>query len=132
MKFLSSLILLIAPLTLALPTSVITEATIEDASVETRQSCFVKCGSTCYTSAKLTAARNSGYSYYKQGGEAGGSTYPHTYNNYEGFKFLVAGPYQEFPVLASSTYAGGEFLANLRALNLQANKRNQDLLVQTV
>jgi hypothetical protein len=123
MKFLSSLLLLIAPLTLALPTSIITEAAIEEAAVENRQSCFVKCGSTCYTSAKLTAARNSGYSYYKQGGEAGGSTYPHTYNNYEGFKFLVAGPYQEFPVLASSTYAGGKCLSSLMALDLHTNKK---------
>jgi hypothetical protein len=110
MKLISSLLLLIAPITLALPTSVITEAAIEDAAVEARQTttCYVKCGSTCYTSAKITAARNSGYNYYAQGGEAGGSTYPHTYNNYEGFRFLVAGPYQEFPLLASGTYAGGK------------------------
>jgi hypothetical protein len=109
MKFLSSLLLLIAPITLALPTSVITETAIEDAAVEARQTtCYVKCGSRCYTSAKVTAARNSGYNYYRQGTEAGGSTYPHTYNNYEGFNFLVAGPYQEFPLLTSGTYSGGK------------------------
>jgi hypothetical protein len=26
----------------------------------------------------------------------GSSSYPHTYNNYEGFDFPVSGPYQEF------------------------------------
>jgi hypothetical protein len=107
MKFLSSLLLLVAPLTLALPTSVITSAAIEDAAVETRQSCYVKCGTKCYTSTQVSAARSSGYRYYSQGDEAGSSTYPHTYNNYEGFNFLVAGPYQEYPLLTSGTYTGG-------------------------
>jgi hypothetical protein len=109
MKFLSSLILFVAPLTLALPTSVVTEAAVEEAAVDAR-ACYVTCGSTCYTSAKVTAARNSGYNYYKQGGEAGGSTYPHTYNNYEGFDFLVSGPYQEFPLMSSGTYDGGKLV----------------------
>lgn len=104
MKFLSSLILL-APLAHALPTSVITEVAVEEA-VEAR-ACYVTCGSVCYTSAQASAARNAGYNYYQQDAEAGGSTYPHTYNNYEGFDFLVSGPYQEFPLKTSGTYNGG-------------------------
>lgn len=108
MKFLS-ILALIAPVALALPTSVVTEAPVEDAALETRQSCYVKCGSVCYTSAQVTAARNSGYNYVKQGGTAGGSTYPHKYNNYEGFDFLVGGTYYEFPLKTGAVYTGGMY-----------------------
>ncbi|KAG8419417.1 hypothetical protein J3458_004285 [Metarhizium acridum] len=35
-------------------------------------------------------------------------TYPHRYNNYEGFDFPVDGPYNEFPILKSGRiYSGG-------------------------
>jgi ribonuclease T1 len=35
-------------------------------------------------------------------------SYPHTYNDYEGFDFPVDGPYQEFPILSSfEVYTGG-------------------------
>ncbi|CAI9636798.1 ribonuclease-domain-containing protein [Alternaria burnsii] len=107
MKFLINALLLIAPVALALPTSAPTEEAVEIAAVEARQSCYVRCGSTCYTSAQVTTARNAGYNYYRQGDEAGSSTYPHTYNNYEGFDFLVSGPYQEFPLRTSGAYTGG-------------------------
>jgi hypothetical protein len=108
MKFLANILLFIAPIALALPTSIPTEALVEDAAVEARQSCYVRCGSTCYTSAQISAARSAGYSYYQAGDEAGSSTYPHRYNNYEGFDFLVSGPYEEFPLRTSGTYTGGE------------------------
>lgn len=104
MKFLSSILLFLTPLVLALP---VTEAPAE-AAVEAR-ACNIQCGSTCYTTAQASAARSAGYNYYKQGSEAGSSTYPHTYNNYEGFDFLVAGPYQEFPLRTSGAYSGGNF-----------------------
>lgn len=113
MKFLSVLAL-IAPVAFALPTSVVTEAPVEDAALETRQSCYVRCGSTCYTSAQVTAARNSAYNYVRQGGTAGGSTYPHRYNNYEGFDFLVGGTYYEFPLKTGAAYTGGMYLDVLR------------------
>jgi hypothetical protein len=106
MKFLSSLLVLLAPVVLALPTSVVTEAPVEEA-IEARQ-CYAQCGSTCYTANQVTTARNAGYSYYTKGTQAGSSTYPHTYNNYEGFDFLVSGPYQEFPLKTSGTYTGGK------------------------
>ncbi|KAF1846989.1 ribonuclease-domain-containing protein [Cucurbitaria berberidis CBS 394.84] len=105
MKFLSTLLLFIAPVTLALPTSVITEAPVEN-QLEARQ-CFVRCGSTCYTSAQLSAARAAGFNHYKQGTTAGSSTYPHKYNNREGFAFIASGPWQEFPVKTSGVYTGG-------------------------
>jgi hypothetical protein len=113
MKFLINALLLIAPVALALPTSAPTEEAVEIAAVEARQSCYVRCGSTCYTSAQVTTARNAGYNYYRQGDEAGSSTYPHTYNNYEGFDFLVSGPYQEFPLRTSGAYTGGELFKRL-------------------
>lgn len=105
MQLLQTLLLFLTPVTLALPTSLAETSPLE---LEARQ-CFTTCGSTCYTSAKVTAARNSGYNYVKQGGTAGGSTYPHVYNNYEGFDFPVSGPYYEFPILSSGqTYTGGK------------------------
>lgn len=106
MKFFSTLLLFIAPITLALPTSLITEAPVEEA-LDAR-ACYVTCGSTCYTADQVTTARNKGYSYYQAGTTAGSSTYPHTYNNYEGFTFLVSGPYQEFPLKTSGVFTGSE------------------------
>lgn len=65
------------------------------------------CGSTSYTANAVNAAAQKACTYYNAGSTAGG--YPHTYNNYEGFTFKVAGPYQEFPLLASgSVYTGGK------------------------
>jgi hypothetical protein len=106
MKFISAFLLALAPFTLALPTSVV-EAPVDIEAIAER-ACYVTCGSNCYTSAQVTAARNSGYNYVKQGGTAGGSSYPHVYNNYEGFDFLTSGTYYEFPLKTSGTYTGGE------------------------
>ncbi|EUC47345.1 hypothetical protein COCMIDRAFT_90528 [Bipolaris oryzae ATCC 44560] len=107
MQFSTLLLSLLPTLALALPTTDSAESLDVLAAVESRQSCYVKCGSTCYTSAQVTTARNAGYSYYQNGDQAGSSTYPHTYNNYEGFSFLVSGPYQEFPLRTSGAYTGG-------------------------
>jgi hypothetical protein len=66
------------------------------------------CGSNSYTANQVNAAAQKSCSYHNSGTTAGSSTYPHTYNNYEGFDFPVAGPYLEFPLLASgSVYTGG-------------------------
>jgi len=106
MKFLSGLLLFVAPITLALPTAVV-ETAVESNELVQRQ-CYVQCGSNCYTSSQVSAARSAGYNYVRQGSTAGGSTYPHQYNNYEGFDFLVSGTYYEFPLLKSGVYTGGE------------------------
>ncbi|KAH7116547.1 guanyl-specific ribonuclease F1 [Dactylonectria estremocensis] len=74
--------------------------------IESRQSATT-CGSTSYTAAQVRAAANAACSHYKASTKAGSSTYPHTYNNYEGFDFLVNGPYQEFPIKSSGVYTGG-------------------------
>lgn len=68
------------------------------------------CGSTSYTAAQVSAAAAAACNYVKSGTTAGSSTYPHQYNNYEGFNFAVAGPWQEFPILKSGVYTGGENL----------------------
>jgi len=107
MKFFPAFLLALAPFALALPTSLI-DAPVAEVDEIAERACYVTCGSNCYTSAQVTAARNSGYNYVKQGGTAGGSSYPHVYNNYEDFDFLVSGTYYEFPLKTSGTYSGGK------------------------
>ena len=71
-----------------------------------RQTCVDTCGSVCYWASDVTAALNKGYSLY-EGGETEDS-YPHQYNDYEGFDFPVSGPWYEFPILSSfKVYTGG-------------------------
>jgi len=65
------------------------------------------CGSVVYTAAQVNAASTKAYSLYKAGTTLGSNSYPHTFNNNEGFSFAVAGPYQEFPILPSGVYTGG-------------------------
>ena len=66
------------------------------------------CGSTCYYQSDIDAAVNQGCNYYQQGETVGSDEYPHTYNDYEGFNFPDAGPYQEFPILNTyKVYTGG-------------------------
>ncbi|KAI0418366.1 Ribonuclease/ribotoxin [Xylaria grammica] len=63
------------------------------------------CGSTYYTATQVNQAAQKACTYYQAGSAPGG--YPHTYNNYEGFSFVVSGPYLEFPMLSSGVYTGG-------------------------
>jgi hypothetical protein len=85
------------------------------------------CGSVVYTAAQVNAASVKACSYYKASTTAGSSTYPHTYNNLEGFSFSVAGPYQEFPILSSgSVYTGGKFLQSLVVIIYKFCKEARD------
>nr|POF07067.1 guanyl-specific ribonuclease f1 [Quercus suber] len=75
--------------------------------LESRQS-STTCGSHYYSSSQVRAAINQGYNYFEDGDTAGSSSYPHQYNDYEGFDFNgVPGPYQEFPIEESGVYTGG-------------------------
>ncbi|RBQ65747.1 hypothetical protein FVER14953_12295 [Fusarium verticillioides] len=74
--------------------------------IESRQSATT-CGSTNYSASQVRAAANAACQYYQNDDTAGSSTYPHTYNNYEGFDFPVDGPYQEFPIKSGGVYTGG-------------------------
>ncbi|TWU75716.1 hypothetical protein ED733_007624 [Metarhizium rileyi] len=66
------------------------------------------CGSVQYSAGAVRAAADAACEYVQNGGHAGSSTYPHRYNNYEGFDFPVGGPYNEFPILKSGKiYSGG-------------------------
>ncbi|KAJ6440723.1 ribonuclease/ribotoxin [Purpureocillium lavendulum] len=67
------------------------------------------CGSTYYSASAVNAASSAACNYVKNGGTAGGSTYPHRYNNYEGFNFNgLSGPFYEFPIMSSgNVYNGG-------------------------
>ncbi|KAI7239062.1 hypothetical protein KC330_g2167 [Hortaea werneckii] len=71
--------------------------------LEERQSATT-CGSNYYSSSQVRAAVNSGCNYVSQGGTACSGSYPHVYNNYEGFDFPVDGTYYEFPILESGQF----------------------------
>lgn len=102
MKYLSGLLFL-ASIAVALPTNGIA------APVEiSKRQCYVQCGDNCYSSDQVSEASNAAYNYVQSGETAGSSTYPHVYNDYEGFDFPVSGPYYEFPILTSGVYSGGE------------------------
>ena len=73
------------------------------------------CGSTFYSTAQINAAANAACNHYNAGTTAGGSTYPHRYNNYEGFNFASGGPWQTFPLRTSGTYNGGECFLQMPA-----------------
>ncbi|KAK0380495.1 ribonuclease [Colletotrichum limetticola] len=81
------------------------------------------CGSTTYTTAQVNAASNAACTHVKAGTVAGSSTYPHRYNNYEGFDFDVTGPWYEFPIKTSGVYTGGELFPNrhVRHASLRAS-----------
>ncbi|KAM3523834.1 hypothetical protein NHJ13051_004882 [Beauveria bassiana] len=65
------------------------------------------CGTVYYTANQVNAASQAACNYVENGGTAGSSTYPHKYNNYEGFNFPVSGPYYEFPIKSGGVYTGG-------------------------
>ncbi|KAM7196814.1 ribonuclease domain containing protein [Rhypophila sp. PSN 637] len=101
MYILTSLITLLVavPAVFSAPTEL-----VEVAALEKRAS--ATCGGVYYSAAAVNAASVRACNFYKAGTTVGG--YPHTYNNYEGFTFAVAGPYQEFPILSSGAlYNGG-------------------------
>ncbi|KAK7192355.1 hypothetical protein DPSP01_004941 [Paraphaeosphaeria sporulosa] len=122
MKFLSGL-LFAASVAFALPTSVV-DASAESAVIAER-ACYVQCGSKCYTSSQVSAARSAAYQYLQSGDTAGSSTYPHKYNNYEGFDFLVSGTYYEFPLLTSGTYSGGSPGADRVVINSSGQRAGE-------
>lgn len=101
-------LLLLLPLTQALPTTTTPLNPVSDLDLSKRQTATT-CGNTLYPQQSLQAALNAGCSYTNQGGQAGGSSYPHVYNNYEGFDFAAGGTYYEFPIVMGGAYDGGEF-----------------------
>ena len=83
----------------------ITSALSAPLDIEAR-ACASTCGTICYTSSAVSAAKAAGYKLYSAGSTA--NSYPHVYHDYEGFAFPVSGTYYEFPILSSgSVYTGG-------------------------
>ncbi|KAL6856635.1 ribonuclease domain-containing protein [Trichoderma novae-zelandiae] len=84
-------------------------AAIDSTLVDKRASCVYTCGSVCYWQSDIDAALAKGYSLYESGDEeASADSYPHQYNDYEGFSFPTAAPWYEFPILSSfKVYTGG-------------------------
>lgn len=107
MKFL--LAVLLAPVTLALPAKLDARSPAPLSPLEVRQSCAATCGNNiCYYASTVDRAVSAGCQRYQDNNPV--NSYPHTYNNYEGFDFPVSGPYQEFPLLRSfnsNPYTGG-------------------------
>jgi hypothetical protein len=69
----------------------------------------VYCGSNDYSPQAISDASSAACDHVTSGTTAGKSTYPHKYNDHEGFTFTdVSGPYYEFPMLPSGrVYSGG-------------------------
>ena len=65
------------------------------------------CGTVHSSASQVDSASQAACQYVQNGGTAGSSTYPHKYNNYEGFNFPVSGPYYEFPIKSGGAYTGG-------------------------
>ncbi|OHW97331.1 guanyl-specific ribonuclease th1 [Colletotrichum incanum] len=83
------------------------------------------CGSTYYSTAQVNAASNAACNHVKAGTVAGSSTYPHRYNNYEGFNFDVSGPWYEFPIRTSGVYTGGSPGADRVVINASCGQAGQ-------
>ncbi|KAK1997006.1 ribonuclease [Colletotrichum falcatum] len=83
------------------------------------------CGSTSYSTAQVNAASNAACTHVKAGTVAGSSTYPHRYNNYEGFDFDVSGPWYEFPIKSSGVYTGGSPGADRVVINASCGQAGQ-------
>lgn len=72
------------------------------------------CGSVHYSSSQVSSAAAASCKYVKNGGTAGGSSYPHQYKNYEGFEFKgMSPPFYEFPIKSGGDYTGGLFISIL-------------------
>ncbi|KAI8634700.1 ribonuclease-domain-containing protein [Xylariaceae sp. FL1651] len=92
------------PIVLAAVSAVTVSATV----VDKRATCVYYCGSVCYWQEDIDEAVAQGYNYYKKGTTVGSDSYPHQYNDYEGFDFPDPAPWYEFPILSSyNAYTGG-------------------------
>lgn len=89
-------------------------AATADPALETRQGTSslseVTCGRSVYSKQQVDLAVAEGCRLYAAPSSQRPNNYPHKFNNFEGLTFAAAGPYQEFPILASgSVYSGSEF-----------------------
>ncbi|CAE6511716.1 unnamed protein product [Rhizoctonia solani] len=68
------------------------------------------CDGFTFTSAQVAAAASAAASHVAAGTTVGSNSYPHVFNNREGFTFQSGcrSPYYEFPLFRSSVYTGGD------------------------
>ncbi|KAK3326118.1 guanyl-specific ribonuclease [Apodospora peruviana] len=89
--------LFIIAITLASAVAVSVSASPVD--LNERATCVYTCGSVCYWQEDIDEALTKGYSLYES--DTPVNSYPHQYNNYEGFSFPTSAPWYEFPILSS-------------------------------
>ncbi|KAI9666762.1 MAG: hypothetical protein M1831_001537 [Alyxoria varia] len=65
----------------------------------------VVCGPKDYYPSSVSAAIDAACNYLQSGTDV--DSYPHEYNNYEGFEFSCSGTFYEFPLQYGSAYDGG-------------------------
>ncbi|KAF2657767.1 ribonuclease-domain-containing protein, partial [Lophiostoma macrostomum CBS 122681] len=83
-------------------------ASVSASPIHQRASCVYTCGSVCYWQEDIDEAVAAGYKQLKAGTTLGSGSYPHVYNDYEGFSFPTSKPWYEFPILSSyAPYTGG-------------------------
>ena len=83
-------------------------ASVSAAPAELDRRAAATCGSQYYSAAQVNSASVAACNHFRAGTTAGGSSYPHRYNNYEGFHFNgYDGPFQEFPIIPGGVYTGG-------------------------
>lgn len=92
-------------------------ALVSAAPAELQRRADATCGSVYYSASQVNQASQAACNYVRDGDTAGGSTYPHRYNNYEDFEFNgLSGPFYEFPIKSSGIYSGGLFTLFLTAV----------------
>ncbi|KAG9251868.1 Ribonuclease/ribotoxin [Emericellopsis atlantica] len=105
--------------------------TVSAAPADLERRAAATCGSQYYSAAQVNAASVAACNYFRSGSTAGSSSYPHRYNNYEGFYFQgLDGPYQEFPILPSGLYTGGSPGAD-RVIITEASCRQAGTITHT-
>ncbi|KAI0878388.1 guanine specific ribonuclease N1 [Hypoxylon argillaceum] len=108
----------------------VSAVTVSGAAVNKKPSCAKTCGTVCYTQSDISKAVSQGYGYYEDHKTVGSDSYPHKYNNYEGFDFPDSGPWYEFPILKSNkAYTGGSPGADRIVFN--ADGTFQDAITHT-
>ncbi|CAE7088736.1 unnamed protein product [Rhizoctonia solani] len=68
------------------------------------------CDGFTFTAAQVSAAASAAASRVASGSTVGDNSYPHVFNNREGFTFQSGcrAPYYEFPLFRSQVYTGGD------------------------
>ncbi|CEJ81520.1 hypothetical protein VHEMI01641 [[Torrubiella] hemipterigena] len=90
------------------------------ASPAKRESCVYRCGGVCYWQSDIDAAVQKGFSDLQNGQTE--HSYPHQYNDREGFDFPTSAPWYEYPILSSyKVYSGGSPGADRVIFDSQGN-----------